>query len=106
MSTDGERPGRRYRRQARLGTALPTGFEWGYRRAGPSDLALNILFYATGDREFAGRHFERFCDEVVGRIPHRGGVLRVGESLVGSHGSATTTGVREAVSRPEDDGPE
>ena len=44
----------------------PTGFEWGYRGAGPSDLALNILLYATGDREFAGKHSERFRDEVVG----------------------------------------
>ena len=84
----------------------PTGFEWGYRRAGPSDLALNILFYATGDREFAGRHFERFCDEVAGRIPHRGGVLRVREVLGWVARFRDHDRAREAVSRPEDDGPE
>ena len=84
----------------------PTGFEWGYRRAGPSDPALNILFYATGDREFAGRHFERFCDEVAGRIPHRDGVLRVGEVLGWVARFRDDDRAREAVSRPEDDGPE
>ena len=84
----------------------PTGFEWGYRGAGPSDLALNILLYATGDREFAGKHSERFRDEVVGRIAHRGGGLRVGEVLGWVARFRDDDRAREAVSRPEDDGAE
>ena len=54
----------------------------------------------------AGRHFERFRDEVVGRIPHRGGVLRVGEVLGWVARFRDDDRAREAVSRPEDDGPE
>ena len=59
----------------------PTGFEWGYYGQGPRDLALNILLRATGDRDFAFRHHFRYCEEVVGRIPHSGGTLRSVEIL-------------------------
>ena len=59
----------------------PDGFEWGYSGNGPLELALNILLYATGNRDFAGKHCLRFRDEVVGRIPLSGGVLRAREVL-------------------------
>ena len=59
----------------------PTGFEWGYLGAGPSDLALNILMHATGERDFAYRHCRQFRDEVVAWIPHAGGTLSAAKIL-------------------------
>ena len=59
----------------------PGGFDWGYSGNGPLELALNVLLYATGNRRFAGKHCLRFRDEVVGRIPLSGGVLRAREVL-------------------------
>jgi len=32
----------------------PTGFEWGYGGSGPADLALNILYYVTRDKDLEG----------------------------------------------------
>ena len=43
---------------------------------------------------------------MVGRIPRRGGVLRVGEILGWVARFRDDDRAREAVSRPEDDGPE
>ena len=80
----------------------PTGFEWGYFGAGPSDLAFNILLTATGDRSFASRHNTRFLDEVVARIPLSGGVIpasKVLECIARFHDDDRA---REAVSRRED----
>ena len=84
----------------------PTGFEWGYCGAGPSDLALNILLSATGDRNFAFRHNVRFRDEVVGRIPLSGGVLRAGEVLEWVARFRDDDRAREAVSPHENASPE
>ena len=84
----------------------PTGFEWGYRGAGPSDLALNILLSATGDRNFAFRYHMRFCDEVVGRIPLPGGVLRAGEVLEWVARFRDDDRAREAASLHENTSPE
>ncbi|MXY70998.1 MAG: hypothetical protein F4Y47_20910 [Acidobacteriia bacterium] len=59
----------------------PTGFEWGYLGGGPADLALNILLFATGDRDFARQHYMRYRNEVVGWIPKEGGELGAAEVL-------------------------
>ena len=36
----------------------PTGFEWGYGGSGPSDLALNILYDFTKNKDIAVRIFK------------------------------------------------
>lgn len=38
----------------------PDGFEFGYNGSGPSDLALNILYYFTNDLDFCNRHYVEF----------------------------------------------
>ena len=57
----------------------PTGFEFGYAGSGPADLALNTLFEATGDREFADRHHQDFKREFVEPLPYEGGTIRGAE---------------------------
>ena len=84
----------------------PTGFEWGYLGSGPADLALNILLYATGDRDFARRHFLRFRNEVIARIPQPGRVLPAAEVLEWVARFRDDDRASDAVSRREDEGPE
>ena len=38
----------------------PTGFAWGYGGSGPAQLALALLFDATGDKELALQHYQNF----------------------------------------------
>ena len=80
----------------------PTGFEWGYGGAGPSDLALNILLTATGDRKFAFRHHERFRNETVGRIPEAGGELRASEVLNWVSRFRDLDQIKDSTARRED----
>jgi hypothetical protein len=56
----------------------PTGIEWGYLGSGPSDLALSVLT-ALADGRAAGALYQRFKQEVVARVPEKGGVLRAAE---------------------------
>ena len=56
----------------------PTGIEWGYLGSGPSDLALSVLT-ALADGRVAGALYQRFKQEVVARVPEKGGVLRAVE---------------------------
>ena len=59
----------------------PTGFDWGCEGSGPADLALNILFAVTGDRDFAARHHHDFKREHVAQLPQAGGVIE--EAVIG-----------------------
>ena len=83
----------------------PTGFEWGDGGAGPADLAANTLLYATGDRDFAHRHFRRFRDEVIARIPQSGGVLPAADVLEWVARFHDIDRARDDVSRREDEHP-
>ena len=53
----------------------PSGFEWGYGGSGPADLALNILYEATGERDFAARNHLDFKRDHVASLPQEGGVI-------------------------------
>lgn len=53
----------------------PTGMEWGYGGSGPADLALNILYWFTEDREFAERHYQDFKWEHIATLPREGGTI-------------------------------
>ena len=53
----------------------PSGFEWGYGGSGPSDLALNILLQATGDRDFSAKYHQAFKWQFVAKLPADGGVI-------------------------------
>lgn len=46
----------------------PAGFAWGYAGSGPSQLALALLYAATGDRDFAVANHQAFKFEVVARL--------------------------------------
>lgn len=52
----------------------PTGIEWGYRGAGPCDLALSVLCRFT-DVAHAERLYHAFAAEVIARVPPEGGRL-------------------------------
>lgn len=54
----------------------PTGFEWGYGGSGPADLALNILYAITGDRELAMQYHQQFKWDFIARVPREGGVIK------------------------------
>lgn len=54
----------------------PTGFEWGYGGSGPAELALNILYAVTGNKELAMRHYQQFKWDVIAKIPQEGGVIK------------------------------
>jgi tetratricopeptide (TPR) repeat protein len=47
-----------------LGCLSPSGFAWGYRGAGPGQLALALLADTLGDR-FALAYWDRFRDELI-----------------------------------------
>ena len=59
----------------------PAGFDWGCEGGGPADLALNILFEVTGDRDFAARHHQDSKREHVAQLPQAGGVIE--EAVIG-----------------------
>ena len=54
----------------------PTGFEWGYGGSGPADLALNILYAVTGNKELALRHYQEFKWAFIAGMPKEGGTIR------------------------------
>lgn len=54
----------------------PTGFEWGYGGSGPADLALNILYAVTGNKELAMRHYQEFKWTFIAAMPEEGGTIR------------------------------
>ena len=43
----------------------PAGFNWGYSGSGPAQLALAILFDATGEAELALTHYQDFKRQFV-----------------------------------------
>ncbi len=53
----------------------PSGFEWGHGGSGPADLALNILFKATGDRDISAQHHQALKWRFVAKMPAEGGVI-------------------------------
>jgi hypothetical protein len=53
----------------------PSGFEWGYAGSGPADLALNILFAVTGDRDLAMKFHQEFKQSFIVGMPEDGGVI-------------------------------
>lgn len=53
----------------------PTGFEWGYGGSGPADLALNILYAVTGDKEKAYNLYQDFKWDFISKVPHDGGII-------------------------------
>lgn len=52
-----------------LANHSPGGFEWGYAGSGPAQLALAILADCLGDDGMALRLYQRFKDDVIGRLP-------------------------------------
>lgn len=46
----------------------PTGFEWGYRGSGPSQLSLAILLEVCGE-DIARRYYHTFKEEVIDNLP-------------------------------------
>lgn len=59
----------------------PAGFDWGYGGSGPSDLALNVLFAVTNDREIADRYYMQFKWDFIAKLPFEGGVIKRDEIL-------------------------
>lgn len=53
----------------------PTGFEWGYRGAGPHQLALAILLDFTGNEMRALSYHNQFVEDFVVNFPQDGFVL-------------------------------
>jgi len=52
----------------------PSGFEFGYKGSGPSDLALNILAPAIGEEDARRLHLQ-FRDDLIATIPRQGGTI-------------------------------
>jgi len=46
-----------------------TGFEWGYSGWGPMQLAIALVFDATGDRDLTSLCYEWFMKSVVANFP-------------------------------------
>jgi|SRR5215471_15874460 len=44
------------------------GFNWGYHGSGPKHLAYALLFDATGDRDFAETHCQKFKEAVISQL--------------------------------------
>ena len=45
----------------------PTGFEWGYKGSGPSQLALAILLDCLGDKDMALKYYHKFKGAFVSK---------------------------------------
>ncbi len=54
----------------------PAGFEWGYGGSGPADLALNILYAVTKNKELAMRYYQKFKWEFIAVLPEEGGIIK------------------------------
>ncbi|NNG66444.1 hypothetical protein HKI81_04215 [Caldanaerobacter subterraneus] len=59
----------------------PSGFEWGYGGSGPADLALNILYAVTKNREIAYEYHQEYKWDVISKIPYEGTVITYEEVL-------------------------
>jgi hypothetical protein len=46
----------------------PDGFEYGYGGSGPADLALNILFAVTKDKDFAMKYHQQFKEMFIATL--------------------------------------
>ena len=49
----------------------PNGFNWGYGGSGSAQLALALLFKATGDKELALQHYQDFKWEIVANFKNK-----------------------------------
>ena len=56
-----------YHSSLALANHSPTGFEWGYNGSGPAQLALALLYDATGDKELALQWAYDFKEQIVAR---------------------------------------
>jgi len=54
-----------------------SGYEWGYTGSGPAQLALALLFDATGSAPLALHFYQRFKFEVVCKLPEATWSLQV-----------------------------
>lgn len=57
----------------------PDGYEWGYGGSGPSDLALNLLLWRTGETRFADAHAQDLKREFLVGLPREGGIIGLSE---------------------------
>jgi hypothetical protein len=73
-----------------LSNHSPSGFAWGYGGSGPAQLALAILADMVGD-ERAMKHYCRYKDEVIARLPQDRGFLIKAEDVT-SFVEASTEG--------------
>ncbi len=46
-----------------------TGFEWGYGRSGPAQLALALLADPLGNDELAQNYYQQFKRKVINQLP-------------------------------------
>ena len=53
----------------------PTGFEWGYGGAGPSQLALALVADCCQDEKFAVEIHQEFKEAVVAKLPRQSWTL-------------------------------
>lgn len=53
----------------------PTGFDWGYRGAGPNDLALNILLHFGMSQSQAKTYCRDFMEAFIALMPVEGGTI-------------------------------
>jgi hypothetical protein len=47
----------------------PDGFAWGYGGSGPAQLALALLYDATGDKGLALHNYQIFKWEIIAKFP-------------------------------------
>lgn len=53
----------------RLINHSPDGFNWGYLGSGPSQLALALLLYFTGNERYSLGHYQKLKFEIISAWP-------------------------------------
>lgn len=59
----------------------PDGFEFGYGGSGPADLALNVVYYLTGDKKLAEKLHQEFKFTFIAKVPREGGTIAYNDMM-------------------------
>ena len=69
-------------RSRKLLNKSPSEFSWGYRGAGPSQLALALLLEAGASNREAVRHFQEFKRQLIALIPFQAKFTFTGSTVI------------------------
>jgi Family of unknown function (DUF6166) len=79
----------------------PPGFDWAHTGSGAAQLALALLAHASGNDQFALKHYQVFKHEIIARLPRNGWQIS-SEQVLQMLRFVCCQGTQSEVQRPQE----